>query len=596
MARSRIVDQPETKAPAARVRIDQSHRLATGNSTAENESSRSTNSTLAESGVMLGAVEEQVLAQAAQLASVLQSRLHDLDRRESNLHAATAKFEAEARSIRLSMQEREAILEEGERTWDVKMAEWRERFQTQIEREERLVTLEEQLQARDSQAQDESAGLELARRTLQVERDEFQQQMQQEREEFQQGMQRERDEFQQQTQQERDALLLEIEMIRKQDREQAEQQQIELQADIERQRQELFADREEFEKKLSAFEQERALWVVARTGGTQDAFDLAQERMQLENDRQAFLIERREFEALRGELAWELDRLRKAAGTAATAGDGELVGFTSDADYVPAAAFIPAASNARPTSEAMAALADDGAAEGDVPFSSLGIEEQRHRLEEAADYLAREAEDLDRERQQLTEMQQRWKERMQQQHDELVQRQQTLESEYDAKRVKLAAREKHFDQQMTTVEQTRQDILKVHRESLEMRLVAEELWAQVTGKVPAAEASQAIAKLRNRLATQFKVENQQLATKKQQILELAERLNEQYEAVLRQRRELQAWGAARQVEIEQQAERLVQREVELDEQQQLLQERELEWTREVRRLQQQVRTQTVRAA
>lgn len=609
MARSRIVDHPVSK-PAAppKVRIDQPHRTASGLPEVDADAGLPAPA----NEIYLGVAEEKVLAQAAQLASVLQSRLQDLERRESNLHAATAKFEAESRSIRLNQQERESILSEGERTWDQKMAEWRERFQTQIEREERLMELEEQLQIRERQTREEADGLEMARRTLQVERDEAFAQLQQERADFAAQMggdqaelaahvERQQSEFQQQMQAERDALLHEIELTRQQDREESEKRQMEFLAETERQRQELFADREKLEQSLSAFEQERALWVVARTGGSPDAFDLAGDRMQLEKDRQAYLAERRQFEAHRSQ--WiieldrrqlELDRLRRNGGLPAERA-AEHSQFPDNSYAVPSSAFIPTAPTARPQSEALAALADGDEADGGVPFHDLSLEEQRTRLEQAAAYLAREAEDLDLERQQLTEQQNRFKERMRQQTEELQQRLQAIETEHENRRTKLVAREKHLDQQLTNVEQTRQEILKVHRESLEMRLVAEELWAQVSGKVPAAEASQAIAKLRTRLADQYKLENQQLVTKKQQIVELAERLNEQYEGVLRQRRELQAWAAARQIEIEQQAERLVQRELELDDQQNLLQQREMEVARESRRVQQQ-RLHNVRAA
>jgi uncharacterized protein involved in exopolysaccharide biosynthesis len=85
------------------------------------------------------------------------------------------------------------------------------------------------------------------------------------------------------------------------------------------------------------------------------------------------------------------------------------------------------------------------------------------------------------------------------------------------------------------------------------------------------------------------MENQQLAAKKQQIIDLSERLNQQHEAMMRQRRELQTWAAARQLEIEQQAERLVKRELELDQQQQAFASQERALEAEVRKLQQDLR-------
>ncbi|MFH1920565.1 MAG: hypothetical protein ABIP48_11845 [Planctomycetota bacterium] len=55
---------------------------------------------------------EQIRAQAVQLAEYLRGRQRDLDHRESQLHAQLARLENEARSERMSLNERAALLEE----------------------------------------------------------------------------------------------------------------------------------------------------------------------------------------------------------------------------------------------------------------------------------------------------------------------------------------------------------------------------------------------------------------------------------------------------------------------------------------------------
>ena len=62
------------------------------------------------------ATSEQIQTQAAQLAEHLRSRQREVDHREARLNAQIARFEADARTARLILREREAALAEREQS------------------------------------------------------------------------------------------------------------------------------------------------------------------------------------------------------------------------------------------------------------------------------------------------------------------------------------------------------------------------------------------------------------------------------------------------------------------------------------------------
>jgi hypothetical protein len=163
------------------------------------------------------------------------------------------------------------------------------------------------------------------------------------------------------------------------------------------------------------------------------------------------------------------------------------------------------------------------------------------------------------------------------------------EVEWEQRRTRLATREAALDQQQAALDQLRGEITAAHRQSLEMRLMAEQLWAQVQGRMPPLEITQSIAQLRLKLGEQYKMEQQGLAEQKKELLKLAEKVAEQSSALRSQRHELQNWFTAREEEIERHAEALVLREQELLEQSDKQRENESRWISDRRQLEQEVR-------
>jgi len=203
--------------------------------------------------------------------------------------------------------------------------------------------------------------------------------------------------------------------------------------------------------------------------------------------------------------------------------------------------------------------------------------------------LAEHAQELEKDRGALAQERADWQRQKGADQEAIALHRQRTEMELDQLRTRLAARETALDQQQGAIEQLRSEITAAHRQSIEMRLMAEQLWAQVQGRMPPAEITQSIAQLRLKLAEQYRLEQQGLAEQKQELLSLAEKVAEESGTLRTQRQELQSWFAAREEEIERHAKSLVIREQELLEQSDQLREIETRWNSDRRRLEQEVR-------
>jgi hypothetical protein len=122
-----------------------------------------------------------------------------------------------------------------------------------------------------------------------------------------------------------------------------------------------------------------------------------------------------------------------------------------------------------------------------------------------------------------------------------------------------------------------------------MRLIAEQLWAQISGRMTPADVTHAIAQLRLKLSEHYHLEENNLEKRRDELVALGERIAEQHRELSQLRDGVKSWAAARQSEIEEQAQRLVQREIELDGQQEQLRQDRHAWQSERRGYEQQIR-------
>jgi hypothetical protein len=260
--------------------------------------------------------------------------------------------------------------------------------------------------------------------------------------------------------------------------------------------------------------------------------------------------------------------------------------------------------------------------ERDARAARLWFEEQQAALDQAAtepgtvvlqdEAIRRKAERLGGREQQLFEADAELaaqREALQKFHEQLTAERQLLDDQSRAERERLSAEEarlaadlarqrhdvekraEHVDQTRAALEQFRAELGRMHRETLEIRLATEELWAELSGSAPTAELTRSLGRIRGRLADHYRMANTDLDQKKRELDQLRDHLSEQYEKLVRQKRSFDDWAAACRDEAEQQAARLQvqtkdieRREADMGEYARAAQSEKLEMQQEIRRL------------
>ena len=127
----------------------------------------------------------------------------------------------------------------------------------------------------------------------------------------------------------------------------------------------------------------------------------------------------------------------------------------------------------------------------------------------------------------------------------------------------LHRREESLAKRAAAIEQVRLEAAQIHHDSLEMRIVLEQLWQQLADRLDAAELARSIAASRAQLADEYQLASQTLLEQRREAEELSRRLHEQQAKLRRQRSEMQEWLARRQHEIHDRETRLSAREQQL---------------------------------
>ncbi len=150
------------------------------------------------------------------------------------------------------------------------------------------------------------------------------------------------------------------------------------------------------------------------------------------------------------------------------------------------------------------------------------------------------------------------------QRERLAADQLRLTAEMDEKRREVQLRSEQTDQAHAALAQFRAELGRMHRETLEIRLATEELWAELSGSAPSAALTRSLGRIRTRLADHYRTANLELHEKKEELEQLRGQLSQQYEKLVRQKGNFDAWAAECREEVEEQAARLLARGEELD--------------------------------
>src|SRR5262245_36295981 len=134
------------------------------------------------------------------------------------------------------------------------------------------------------------------------------------------------------------------------------------------------------------------------------------------------------------------------------------------------------------------------------------LSEREELLRSAEAILDAQSRELEQDRATLTAERQHWRQHKAREEQEIETQQQSLGAQDASRRGQLVARQEWIERQRASLEQVRGEIVSLHRQSLEMRLLAEQLWSQTSSRIPPAEITQALAQLRLKLAEQYRLE------------------------------------------------------------------------------------------
>jgi len=211
------------------------------------------------------------------------------------------------------------------------------------------------------------------------------------------------------------------------------------------------------------------------------------------------------------------------------------------------------------------------------------------QLEESEHRLAESRAQVDRLTEQLRRQQQQMREAVRAQRLQIANEQRLAQADLDRQREAVHRRSEQVDQCRAGVEQLRKELGQVHRDTLEMRLATEELWARLSATASPAAVSRTLAEIRAKLRQDYRDAGEELRREKEALEAVRGQLTEQHERLVKQKHDFERWAEAERRDIERMAQSLFTREQELHEQETLLAEHVRRWQGERVAIQEELR-------
>jgi hypothetical protein len=202
--------------------------------------------------------------------------------------------------------------------------------------------------------------------------------------------------------------------------------------------------------------------------------------------------------------------------------------------------------------------------EESIRRAAEALAERERRLAESETAMDAQRAALRQFDEQLTADRRRLEEERLAQSERMVADQIHLAAEIEQKRREVQERSEQVDLAQAALEQLRSELGGIHRETLEIRLATEEMWADLSGSAPPAALTRSLGRIRSRLADHYRTANLELHQKQEELQRLRAQLSEQYEKLVRKKRHFDTWTRQCRAEVEQQAARLMARGEELD--------------------------------
>jgi hypothetical protein len=216
----------------------------------------------------------------------------------------------------------------------------------------------------------------------------------------------------------------------------------------------------------------------------------------------------------------------------------------------------------------------------DVRFEHLEAAEERIARSEAGLQFARQEFHAEREAHTA---------RVEKQRHQFAEQRARHEADLARRRAELVEQAHQLETRAAAIEQMRGELLQIQRDTLESQLAAEELRAELAGKAPPAALVQSLARLRVKLAEQYRLQIDDLQQQQQRLSDLAAQVTEGQRKLADRQRDSEAWITSQQRQIEEQAALLAEREVQLERQQNDRESRRLQREADQRELEVEVR-------
>lgn len=166
-----------------------------------------------------------------------------------------------------------------------------------------------------------------------------------------------------------------------------------------------------------------------------------------------------------------------------------------------------------------------------------------------------------------------------------------LDHQYDqleTQRQELRKRELKLQRQQINTEQMHDEVTELHREALEMRLATEQVWLDIAEEFPTEDHVQRLEAIREKLADHYRMANDTLASRKDELHQRRAELCEQEQRLRQQRRDVQLWADRRYDEIESRVAKISVRERELDQQESEFHRQAMQWQKQRQEYRQQI--------
>ena len=214
------------------------------------------------------------------------------------------------------------------------------------------------------------------------------------------------------------------------------------------------------------------------------------------------------------------------------------------------------------------------------------VEESEQNLRDELTTVGTLREELLRDRQSLEENQRAERERLDQQRNLML-------AELDTQRQALQRRSEQVDRSKAALDEVRDELQHLHRETLEIRLATEELWAELSGSAPPAALVRSLGRIRTQLAEHYRQANEKLTAERDELETFRKELRELAAHLAEEKQQFDRWAADGRHEVEEQAERLMARQDELERNEADLREQGRQW--QIERLEQQQEIRRLRA-